>query len=190
MPEQLKKSRLSFSLRMMIIVTVVMAIISFAIAYQYYPSDYEIRGRHSAPIYALEMLENTDVTWDLDERSIGTGGKCDIRYPSHPDHRYVIIMSIKTKQQKFIRSIYTPRKHNTSLTEVDPNYIGYSIFDTLNTYLAEKQIDLTGATIWAEIIVEDEFDKVIFHGVKESIPYEEALAEQKRKEAEAGQPSL
>lgn len=174
----------------MIIVTVVMAIISFVIAYQNYPDDYDNYKRHSAPTYALEMLEHTDVTWLLHDRKASTIGHCYVQYPRHPDHRYVIIMSIKTKQQKFIRSIYTPNTLIPTTFEVDPNYIGFSGFNTVTAYLKEKEIDLSGATIWAEIIIEDEFDKVIFHGVKESIPYEEALSEQKRKEAEAGQPSL
>lgn len=122
-----------------------------------------------APIYAYAMLESTEVTWELDGDQIG--GNAIINHNGTPSHSYSVIMSIVSDSgQKFIASTAKGQIdfHNQHIRRYGWSDMNQSIRDT---------IDWPTARVWCEIRIYDEDGTVVFHGIKRSGLYSEALRE-------------
>lgn len=159
--------KLRFSLMALI---VAIAAISALAAYLVWQERSRYDIRHSAPLYALDMLEQTTVNWMLDMPG-EVGGHCEIKHPPHPDHQYIIVMSIRSRSGKHIGMSGGPIINAALKTQPTIGYQGFYVpTDELSDF------DLTDGTVWAEIRVLDRFDNVLFHGVKESETLEEAMA--------------
>lgn len=170
-----------FSLRVMIVVITAICILAALLIYSQ-PRDY---SRYSAPDYALEMMDATEVTWELDVTN-ELGGLCKINYPPHPDHRYISIMSIKSKGGKLLGQV---GGFGNSVVIIDgvtqpQKAIGFTGFYVPQAWVPKE--DLANATIWAEIRIEDKYGNALFHTVKASETYREAVARAKQSAGQAG----
>ncbi len=164
---------LKFSLLTLTLGIALVAVLAAAVFYLQ-PREY---SRHSAPDYAIDMMEATEVTWDFSAAGPpDLGARCEINYPPDPKHRYILIMSIHSQQGKVIGMAGAPG--SDGLTTTPRPTIGSNGFFLERSYIPEAE--LPEATIWAEIRIEDEFGNVLFHGVKESETYQQALAKSKQ----------
>lgn len=158
--------RLKFSLRTMVIgITLIALIAGYAVYHA--PRDF---SRHQAPAYAVEMMNATDIEWDFSMPG-ELGGHCKVDYPRQPGHTYYCIMSIKTQEQQVLG---VAGGFIINSVGSSSQAIGRSGF-----YLFQRDypdIDLESATIWTEIRIENSSGSVLYHGVKQSETYQQALA--------------
>ncbi|WDI42397.1 hypothetical protein [Bremerella sp. P1] len=159
-------SPFKFSLRTMIIVITLISALAGYLVYQT-PRSFD---RHQAPAYAVDMMDATDVEWDVSLPG-ELGGTCTVDYPRQPGHTYYCIMSIKTKQQKLFGSAGGFIINSVGPASQPIGRSGFYVFP--RNY---PDIDLDGATVWAEIRIENSSGSVLYHGVKESETYQEASA--------------
>lgn len=172
------RMKASFSLRILIIAITAISLIAGYLAYQT-PRSF---SRFTAPNYVVEMMDATVVAWDIDGPNArifgdrdGLFGHCVIDYPSDPRHAYIMVLSIKTKSGKLLCVAGPPSNH---IIAPPPSNIGHHQLGIPKEELSVEE--LPEATIWAEIRIEDKYGNVLFHGVKESETYAEALARAKQ----------
>lgn len=159
-----------FSLRALIVaITLVSAFAAYCVWQT--PKSY---SHYAAPDYVLEMMEEVKVEWDLDTPGL-CAGRMIIDYPRDPDHNYFVVLCFKSPRHKLLTSAGSLQPFG-----YPPKGIGQAITGISQTKFDQYDFNKDRTTIWGEIIIEDQYGKVIFHGVKESIPYEEALAERMR----------
>lgn len=169
--------RFKYSLLTLVIaITLVSMLAAFLVYIQ--PRDI---SRHRAPSYVLDMMNATDVYWELDSPP-ELVASCEINYPPHPDHEYILIMSVKSDRGK---RLLTAGRPHTNFAPGKRNTIGRDFAGGFKSDLPEEV--LRNATIWAEIRIEDEFGNVLFHDVKESETYGEARAKAQQQNAPAKQ---
>ncbi|MEM9347518.1 MAG: hypothetical protein AAGB26_12960 [Planctomycetota bacterium] len=120
-----------------------------------------------APLYAYDMMDETEVTWELDGDDIG--GNAIINHNGDESHEYSVVISIVSDAgQKFISSQSKGQigHHNKHVRRYGWSDIDSSIRDT---------IDWPTARIWCEIRIYDEGGTVVFHGIKRSGLYRDAV---------------
>ncbi len=110
----------------------------------------------SAPIYATDLMDATTVEWKLEGDEIG--GHFEIDHPGDPGHTYEVVLYIVSDNGKKFVSSGTPG------SLFDWKSGGWS--DTAES--ARNEVDWPTAEIWCEILIYDENDDLVFHGVKTS----------------------
>ncbi|MEW4454586.1 hypothetical protein AB1L30_18090 [Bremerella sp. JC817] len=156
-----------FSLRALVVAVTLVSVFAAYCVWQE-PKSYT---RYAAPGYVIEMMDEVKVEWDLDAPGL-CAGKMVIDYPRDPDHNYFMVMTFKSPRHAILGSAGP-----VSPFRYPPKAIGHATIGISQAQFDQLDFNKDHTTIWGEIIIEDQFGKVIFHGVKESIPYEEALAE-------------
>lgn len=157
---------------MMIIAITLISALAAYLVYQT-PRSY---SRHQAPAYVLDMMDATDVRWDLSTPG-EVGGMCEIDYPPDPRHRYIIIVSIVSGQKKNLAVAGGPLTMVSKGDRIAVDHrrnIGSQGFSNAIYILPDE--NLNDATIWAEIRIENSSGSVLYHGVKQSETYGEAYA--------------
>lgn len=156
-----------FSLRSLVVATTLVSAFAAYCVWQE-PKSY---SRYAAPDYVLEMMEEVKVEWDLDAPGL-CAGRMIIDYPRDPNHNYFNVMTFKSPRHSLLTAAGPMRPFRNP-----PKAIGHATTGISQAEFDQLDFNKDRTTIWGEIIIEDKSGKVIFHGVKESIPYEEALAE-------------
>ncbi|WDI42400.1 hypothetical protein [Bremerella sp. P1] len=188
MPEQPKKSRLSFSLRTMIIGLTFVAMIAAFIAYQSRHDEAKYyHQRQSAPDYVPAMMDAFEVRW-VPENDKEIFIFWEVDFPPHPDHRYVTIATIRSSKGKYPIMSYGPVESIEKRRVVQGQLIEDEIISAsggiaIGDNFISKRVDLKDAKIRVEIRIIDEFDNVLFHGLKESDPYS-VVAERAKQEGD------
>lgn len=110
----------------------------------------------SAPIYATDLMDATTVEWKLEGDVIAGGYKID--HPGDPDHTYAVVVYIVSDKGKKLVCSYPSH----AMSEIDS--YDWSDVDESVRHL----VDWPTAEIWCEILIYDESDDLVFHGVKTS----------------------
>jgi len=176
MSEQPKKSRFNFSLRTLIIGLTLVALIAAFIAYnQRSQKSHLYHTRHSAPDYVPDMIAATEVRWILEsDKKIGIFWEVD--FPPHPAHRYFVIGSMQSSKGKHLLISHGPNDRHGKAKVVNgkttvQRIISAERVSSIGDFYISKKVELKDAKIWVEIRIIDEFDNVLYHGLKESEPY-------------------
>ena len=111
----------------------------------------------TAPPYVYDLLESTEVEWDIDGEKIG--GHYTIKHPGEAGHGYVVILSLVSDNDKYVVMNNTSPK---PLQDVSRAY-----FSEFNPAFGKTHGWAT-AHIWCEVRVYDASGRVVFHGIKRS----------------------
>lgn len=186
--------RFKFSLRTMIIGTAIVASIAAFIAYQSRSDEAKYyHQRQHAPDYVPAMMDAMEVRWEpRSDNEIGIFWEVD--FPPHPGHRYVTIATLRSSKGKYLIMSYGPAEAIQRRKVVQGKLIEDRVIDYENgIYLGEdyisKKVDVKDAKIRVEIRIIDEFDNVLFHGLKESEPLSIAIERAKQEGEPVHSPS-